>query len=393
MSEHLNYELAIDTWGDEEREAIKGVIDSGQFTMGSKVLEFESYFAEYFGRKHAVMVNSGSSANLIGVASLFFRSDKPLKRGDEVIVPAISWSTTYSPLQQYGLKVKFVDVELESLNMDVRQLDQALSNKTRMIIGVNILGNPAKLDVIKEFANKNELIFFEDNCESMDAELNGVKTGSYGHIGTFSTFFSHHISTVEGGIFCTDCDELNTIARSIRAHGWTRDLPENNPLVLPKKDSFNEEYRFIFPGYNVRPQELNAAIGIVQLRKLPDMTRVRRENHQYFQDIFSNSDHFIIQKENGISSSFSFSMIIRPSSSIDRNKLFKVFNEEGIKFRMITGGCFPRHDAIRYFDYEIVGKLENSNLAHDRGFFVGNQPFDIRDKIDRLRSLLNKFVL
>ncbi|MBR86643.1 MAG: pyridoxamine 5-phosphate oxidase, partial [Rhodospirillaceae bacterium] len=103
MSEHLNYELAIDTWGDEEREAIKGVIDSGQFTMGSKVAEFESYFAKYFGRKHAVMVNSGSSANLIGIASLFFRSDKPLKRGDEVIVPAISWSTTYSPLQQYGL--------------------------------------------------------------------------------------------------------------------------------------------------------------------------------------------------------------------------------------------------------------------------------------------------
>ena len=113
MYEHLNYELAIDTWGDEEREAIKGVIDSGQFTMGSKVLEFESYFAEYFGRKHAVMVNSGSSANLIGVASLFFRSENPLKRGDEVIVPAISWSTTYSPLQQYGLKLKFIDVELE----------------------------------------------------------------------------------------------------------------------------------------------------------------------------------------------------------------------------------------------------------------------------------------
>ena len=123
------------------------------------------------------------------------------------------------------------------------------------------------------------------------------------------------------------------------------------------------------------------------------MTRVRRENHQYFQDIFSNSDHFIIQKENGISSSFSFSMIISPSSSIDRNKLFKVINEEGIKFRMITGGCFPRHDAIRYFDYEIVGKLENSNLAHDRGFFVGNQPFDIRDKIDRLRSVINKLVV
>ena len=393
MSQDLNYELAVDTWGDEERAAIQGVLDSGQFTMGSKVAEFESSFAEYFGRKHAVMVNSGSSANLIGIASLFFRSENPLKRGDEVIVPAISWSTTYAPLQQYGLKLKFIDVELESLNLDVRQLDQALSNKTRMIIGVNILGNPAKLDVIKSFADKHGLIFFEDNCESMDAELNGIKAGSYGHLGTFSTFFSHHISTVEGGIFTTDCDELNAIARSIRAHGWTRDLPENKPLVLLGKDSFDEEYRFIFPGYNVRPQELNAAIGIVQLRKLPDMTRVRRKNHQHFQEAFSDSEHFIIQKENGISSSFSFSMIINPSSKIDRNELFKVLNEEGIKFRMITGGCFPRHDAIRYFDYEIVGELENSNLAHDRGFFVGNQPFDIRDKIDKLSSLMNKLVL
>ena len=173
-----------------------------------RVAQFEQAFADYFGRKHAVMVNSGSSANLVGVASLFHRADNPLQRGDEVIVPAISWSTTYHPLQQYGLKLRFVDVELDTLNMDVSRLAEALTPQTRMIMAVSILGNPAALDVIRDFADAHDLIFFEDNCESMDAELNGQKAGTFGDISTFSTFFSHHISTIEGGVL-TDDSELN----------------------------------------------------------------------------------------------------------------------------------------------------------------------------------------
>ena len=168
----MYYDLAADNWGEEEKTAIQEVIDSGQFTMGPRVENFERSFADYFGRKHAVMVNSGSSANLIGVASLFHRAGNPLQRGDEVIVPAISWSTTYHPLQQYGLKLRFIDVELDTLNMDVSRLSEALTPRTRMIVGVSILGNPAALDVMREFADANDLIFFEDNCESMDAELN-----------------------------------------------------------------------------------------------------------------------------------------------------------------------------------------------------------------------------
>ena len=201
MRGQMYYDLAADTWGDEEKTAIQEVIESGRFTMGPRVAQFEQAFAEYFGRKHAVMVNSGSSANLVGVASLFHRADKPLQRGDEVIVPAISWSTTYFPLQQYGLKLRFVDVELDTLNMDVSRLAEALTSQTRMIMAVNILGNPAALDVLRDFADAHDLIFFEDNCESMDAELNGQKAGTFGDIGTFSTFFSHHISTIEGGNF------------------------------------------------------------------------------------------------------------------------------------------------------------------------------------------------
>ena len=224
------YELAADTWGPEEIKAIEDVIASGRYTIGPKVAQFETAFAEYFGCRHAVMVNSGSSANLIAVASLFFKKERPLLRGDEVIVPAISWSTTYHPLQQYGLKLRFVDVEIETLNMDVAALEEALTPETRAIVGVSILGNPAALDVMRDFAAAHDLYFIEDNCESMDAELAGRKTGTFGHLNTYSTFFSHHMSTIEGGVVLTDDTELAHLCRSLRAHGWTRDLPDDSEL-------------------------------------------------------------------------------------------------------------------------------------------------------------------
>ena len=385
----MYYDLAADTWGDEEKTAIQEVVESGRFTMGPRVAQFEQAFAEYFGRKHAVMVNSGSSANLVGVASLFHRADKPLQRGDEVIVPAISWSTTYYPLQQYGLKLRFVDVELDTLNMDVSQLAEALTSQTRMIMAVNILGNPAALDVLRDFADAHDLIFFEDNCESMDAELNGQKAGTFGDIGTFSTFFSHHISTIEGGVLTTDDSELNALARSIRNHGWTRDVPADAGIYEPTADDFYEAYRFILPGYNVRPQEINGAVGIEQLKKLPSMTAARRQNQSLFQSFFQSDDRFIIQRENGISSSFSFTVILNPVYGADRTKVMAALTEADIGFRIITGGCFPRHDAIQYFDYELVGEMTNGNIAHDRGFFVGNQPFELAPQIERFHTVMD----
>ena len=389
MRGQMYYDLAADTWGNEEKTAIQEVVESGRFTMGPRVAQFEQAFAEYFGRKHAVMVNSGSSANLVGVASLFHRADKPLQRGDEVIVPAISWSTTYYPLQQYGLKLRFVDVELDTLNMDVSQLAEALTSQTRMIVAVNILGNPAALDVLRDFADAHDLIFFEDNCESMDAELNGQKAGTFGDIGTFSTFFSHHISTIEGGVLTTDDSELNALARSIRNHGWTRDVPADAGIYEPTADDFYEAYRFILPGYNVRPQEINGAVGIEQLKKLPSMTAARRQNQSLFQSFFQSDDRFIIQRENGISSSFSFTVILNPVYGADRTKVMAALTEADIGFRIITGGCFPRHDAIKYFDYELVGEMTNGNIAHDRGFFVGNQPFDLVPQIERFHAVMD----
>src|SRR6185295_14580394 len=174
------YELASTSWGEEELQAIERVLQGGCLTMGDRVRQFEEAFAAKVGAKHAVMVNSGSSANLVGVAALFHTRERPLCRGDEVIVPAISWATTFHPLQQYGLKLRFLDVELDSLNMDVSQLSAALTPRTRMVMGVSILGNPAALDVIRRFCDAHGLYFFEDNCESLGATLNGQACGTFG---------------------------------------------------------------------------------------------------------------------------------------------------------------------------------------------------------------------
>jgi CDP-6-deoxy-D-xylo-4-hexulose-3-dehydrase len=382
------YDLTAPTWGEEELEAIQRVIRRGQFTMAGEVAEFEREFAQYFGMKHGVMVNSGSSADLIATAALFYKRQRPLQRGDEAIVPAISWSTTYSPLQQYGLKLRFVDVDLDTLNMNVSQLEGALTPRTKLIVAVSILGNAAALDEIRSFADRHGLYLLEDNCESADAELNGRKTGTFGQVNTFSFFYSHHVSTMEGGMVLTDDEELMHLLRSLRAHGWTRDVPGETSLFTRKDSDHFEAYRFILPGYNVRPLEISAAAGREQLKKLPAMTAQRRRNLALFQQLFSGDSRFILQREHGRSSSFSFTVILNPEMDIDRDKVFAALRQADIGFRMITGGCFPNHDAIRYFDHELVGDLRNARLAHNQGFFVGNFPVDITPQITRFREVL-----
>lgn len=382
------YELAASTWGKEEIEALQEVIASGRFTMGPKVAQFEEAFAEYFGQKYAVMVNSGSSANLVSVAALFYKKERPLRAGDEVIVPAISWATTYHPLQQYGLRLRFVDVDLQTLNMDASRLEEALTLRTRMIVGVSILGNPAPLVEMRKFADQHGLYFLEDNCESMDAEVNGRKTGTFGDLNTFSFFFSHHISTIEGGMVLTGDRELAHLARCMRAHGWTRDLPPDSDLYAKRESDHFEAYRFILPGYNVRPTDLNGAIGLQQLKKLPGFTAQRRKNWAKFQKLFGNDPRFTIQKENGKSSCFAFTVVLNGATMQDRDRVFAALKEADIGFRVITGGCFLRHDVIKYYDYDVVGNVNNANLAHDHGFFVGNHPLDLTPQIERFHDVL-----
>ncbi len=385
------YSLASSSWGPEELQAIQRVVDSGMFSMGENVAAFEREFADYFGAKYGVMVNSGSSANLVAVAALCHTKERPLQRGDEVIVPAISWATTYHPLQQYGLKLKFIDVDLDTLNIDVEQIEKAIGPRTRMILAVSILGNPAAVDVMRKICDKHGLIFMEDNCESMDAEIGGRKTGTFGHVNTFSTFFSHHISTMEGGVVLTDDKELFHLMRAIRNHGWTRDIPADTTIYEKKDSDFFEAYRFILPGYNVRPIELSGAIGREQVKKLPQLTAQRRKNMAHFQKLFAGDERFIIQKEHGKSSSFCFTIIVNPKRSVDRARVFEALKKADIGYRIITGGNFLRHDVIKYFDYEVVGgSTPNADIAHDYGFFVGNAPIDLTPQIDKLREVLDR---
>jgi len=288
------------------------------------------------------------------------------------------------------LRLRFVDVDLETLNLDAAQLAAALTPRTRMVVAVSILGNPAPLDTVRSFCDAHGLYFFEDNCESLGASLHGKPCGTFGDVNTFSTFYSHHISTMEGGLLVTNDTEIAHLARAIRNHGWARDLPADSPINIGRHDDpFFEAYRFMLPGYNVRPLEVCGAVGLEQLKKLDAMLDARRRNAAVFVDLFGNDERFIIQRENGRSSWFSFTLVLNPAMALDRGRIMDALRKAEIGFRMITGGCFLRHQAIKYFDYDTVGDIVNANIAHDRGFFVGNHPRDLTVELRRLREVLD----
>ncbi len=384
------FPLATSSWGKEELDSIQRVIASGIYTMGSNVKAFESDFARYIGSQYCVMVNSGSSANLLMIAALFYtkNSSLKLKRGDEVIVPAVSWSTTYYPLYQYGLKIKFVDIDLQTLNYDLDQLEQAVTDKTRVIMAVNLLGNPNDFSRIDQIIGGRNIILVEDNCESMGASYQGKKAGTFGIMGTFSSFFSHHISTMEGGLIVTQDEEIYQILLSLRAHGWTRNLPKQNLVCAEKSDdSFEESYRFVLPGFNVRPLEMSGAIGVEQVKRLPEMIMQRRLNGALLQKQMTEHPDIIIQAEMGDSSWFGFSLVVRPGSNLTRKDLIKKLNDLGFECRPIVTGNFAKNEVVKYFDSEVHGSLKNAEHIDRNGLFIGNHHYPMHEAFDALKSL------
>ncbi len=385
----IDYPLATDTWDDNEYAAINRVINSNRFTMGPEVELFENEFAEYFGSKYAIMVNSGSSANLIAIYALLLSDKYDFKKGNEVIVPAVSWATTYTVLHQCGLKLRFIDIDLNTFNLNLNELENAITENTKAIFAVNLLGNPNDFDRLLKICDENNLILIEDNCESMGAKFDGKYTGTFGVCGTFSTFYSHHMATMEGGMILTDDDELNDIMKSIRSHGWTRNLDENS-CFNAKKDKFYEMFNFIFPGYNVRPVEMEAAIGREQLKKLDGFLKERKSNGKYFLDKFSKINSISLQKNQDDSSFFGFPIIF--SDNIQRKKFIELCDESNIEYRPIVAGNFTKNKVIDYFDYSICGDLTNSNILHDNGLFIGNHHFDVKKDLDEIYNLLIKLV-
>lgn len=389
----MEYKLASSTWDDREIEAIHQVIESDKYSMGEKVREYEFDFAQWIRSRYAVMTSSGSTANLLMIAAMFFTKDKSirLKRGDEVIVPAVSWSTTYFPLQQYGLKVKFVDIDRETLNIDLGKLKNAITDKTKVILAVNLLGNPNDFNVIQALIGDKNITLLEDNCESLGATFGGEKTGTFGLMGTFSSYFSHHISTMEGGCVVTDDEELYHILLSIRAHGWTRNLPNKNLVSgIKSSDPFEEAFKFVLPGYNVRPLEMSGAIGVQQLKKLSDFITVRRQNAKLFKSIFQNHLYLQTQTEISNSSWFGFSLLLREDSPISRSEFVHLLTKKNIECRPIVTGNFVKNvDVLKYFDYEVSGDLKNAEYIDKNGLFLGNHQTDMTKELGYLKDVID----
>ena len=383
----FKFPLATSSCDHDEYNAINRVVASDSFSMGLEVEQFEKSFAKYFGSRFAIMVNSGSSANLIMTAALMYTQQPGYKLcpGAQIIVPAVSWSTTYYPLSQYGLHLKFVDIDRHTLNYNIEALSDAVDENTRAIMAVNLLGNPNDFEAINNIIDGKNIFIIEDNCESMGATFGKRYAGTFGVMGSFSCFFSHHISTMEGGVIVTDDEELYHIMLTLRAHGWTRNLPKYNFVTGEKSDDmFDESFKFVLPGYNVRPLEMSGAIGQEQLKKLPSLIKGRQLNGSYFKQKMEDHPVFEIQQEIGCSSWFGFSLVLRENSKISRPEAVSKLGELGFECRPIVSGNFAKNEVLKFFDYSIHGDLNNADYIDKHGLFVGNHHYSVEQSIDIL---------
>jgi CDP-6-deoxy-D-xylo-4-hexulose-3-dehydrase len=384
----VRYQLSASTWGKEEVEVAHEVISSGKTTMGEKVAKFESEFAEYIGTNHAVMVNSGSSANLLLLAGLKYMRGSKIKDDDEIIVPVVSWGTTYYPIHQLGFGLKFVDINRDTLNIDHQKLPSIISKKTRAIFCVNLLGNSCEYDKIQEIAEENDLLIIEDNCESLGGNFNGSKLGGMGIGASHSFFFSHHICTMEGGAVTTNSQELMEAMKSIRAHGWLRDLPKINTVFNKSDDPWDDLFKFALPGYNLRPLEVEAAIGTVQLEKLPRFIDQRRQNALHFKNTIGQVAGIRTQKEVGESSWFGFSMILEGPLKFKRKVILEAFRNHQIESRPIVAGNFTRNPVIKHLRTSEITNYPVADEVHDYGLFLGNSHLDLRREISLAHEII-----
>lgn len=365
------YPTAFSSWGREERAAIDRVIRSGRFTMGEEVAAFEREFANWHGRRYGVMANSGSSANLVAVAALFQKQDRPLRRGDKVIVPALAWSTTYAPLVQHGLELILADCdETWNANDPPPSVDEA-----SLVVCCSILGNPARMLGWQEAASRRCPII-EDNCESLGAGKYGRLCGTFGTMSTSSFFYSHQISAIEGGMILTDDYELAMLCRVLRAHGWTRDI---DPA-----QSFDEEYKFAAFGYNVRPLEMHAAIAREQLKKQDAFKWARVKNLEHF---VAATASLPIQQQLYVGEPNPFGLAFLVKDSETRARLAAALRENSIDCRLPTGGSFRLHPYGKPWRDQQTPRADD---IHRRGMFLGNAPFDISDKIERAVGVMRK---
>jgi CDP-6-deoxy-D-xylo-4-hexulose-3-dehydrase len=367
--------LHVPSYGaDEVNEALDCLL-STRVTMGDKVRRFERLWAEYLGVREAVMVNSGSSANLVAAAALVNPTrPRPLAPGDEVIVPAVAWSTTYFPLVNVGLIPVLVDVDLDTFTIDPEAAAAAVGPRTRALMPVHLLGNACDMRALQGLAARHELVMIEDTCEAHGARFEGKFAGTFGAMGTFSFYFSHHISTIEGGMLVTDDPALADLARTLRAHGWTRDIKRTPAMAdLPN----DERFLFVNLGYNLRPMELQGAFGLHQVAKLEPFIKIRRDNVDFWNAGLGRHARWLRpcpgRDTNGSRSVwFGYPITVRPEAPFSRDELVQFLEGKRIATRPIMAGNFCRQPAIELFPHRIAGGLERAEHVMRQSFFIGN---------------------
>jgi len=389
MTSNVVYPLATSSWGTEEIDAINDVVASGRFTMGEKVAQFEKEFAEYFGSKYAVMVNSGSTANLLMVALLKWRHNLARFEGANIIVPAVGWSTTYFPLTQNGFRINFVDVDPETYNIDVNKIEQAINPSTVAIMPVNLCGNPSNFTEIKRICAEHQLLLLEDNCESMGGKWNNRSLGTLGFAGSHSFFFSHHLQTMEGGMICTPNEGDYHYLKSLRAHGWCRELPDDSEIYTKTGSFFKDSFTFVTPGYSVRPLEMSGAIGSEQLKKWPKLLQGRMDNVKYFKELFEDVPWLRMQEEkHGDSTWFSFGCVLQGALKGRRNEVIKAFEEGGIEARPLASGNFLNQPVTKMMPHYNHENYEGAQDIDENGFWVGNHSTDCKAGIFKMFTIL-----
>ncbi len=391
LSEYF-YPLKSCSWDEQEKYGIFELLKDSKLTMGFNVKKFEEEFSEYNNTKYSVMVNSGSSANLLIIASLILSPKYNLNKGDEIIVPSIGWSTSYAPLSQYGLKLKFVDVNPNTWNIDEYLVQKAISKKTKAILAINILGNPSNLKMLKDVCESNKLILIEDNCEALGATFNQIHAGTFGVAGSSSFHFSHHIQTIEGGMISTNDAELFQYLLSLRSHGWIRELPFQNFISNKTGNVFEDLFKFALPGYNLKPNEINGLTGRIQLKKFPKFLLQRNKNARYFRYLFNSSDYCKIQESIGKPSWFGFGLVLKGKLFNKRSLVIHELNKNGVETRPIVTGNILKNPMAKFLDYSIFDKLNNTENIDTNGFFLGNDQRDLIPQLARVKEVLENMI-
>jgi len=369
-------------------------------SVSNKVRMFEDMWSEYIGVKEGVMTNSGSSANLIALHLLTNPTTKDyMKAGSEVITPALTWTTTVSPIWNVNCKPVFVDVDPNTYTMDPVEIEKAITDKTRAIMPVHLLGYPCDMGKIMDIAKKHNLFVIEDCCEAHGGEIGGKKIGSFGDIATFSFFLSHHMTTLEGGMVMTNNWEYAELARTMRSQGVIRNSRSEE---FKKRYYENEKYKhiqqaYLFSniGFNVRPTELNGGFGIEQFKKFPTILQSRIDNARFFLKEFAKYTKYLRFPEVGGTTKhawFSLPIYVKEDAPFTRHELESFLNKKGIETRQIMTGDITSHPASELYDYKIIGDLRFTKAIHKNAFFFGNHPLIGEKERRHVLACFNEFM-